>query len=143
MVDAAEEGGWSRVLMVQPCKAPPGTLKNFMIRTARRWGQFATRDSTMQIMAPNEKKRAREARPQKSKKRQKVEPRRAGAKQAGTEVASLDTLAWKVVALPDRLEDAEGFFGLEEIENVAVIRDDQSGRFEYRVGKEYTWSTSS
>lgn len=97
----------------------------------------------MQIMAPIEKNRAREARPQKSKKRQRVEPRSAGAKQAGTEVASLDNLAWKEVALPDRLEDAEGFFGLEEIEDVAVIRDEQSGRVEYRVGEEYACSMSS
>lgn len=94
-------------------------------------------------MAPIEKKRAREARPQKSKKRQRVESGSAGAEQAGTEVVLLDKLAWKEVALPDRLEDAEGFFGLDEIENVAVIRDEQSGMVEYRVGKAFDLSMSS
>ena len=32
-------------------------------------------------------------------------------------------LVWKEVSLPDRLEDAEGFFGLEEIEDVEVFRE--------------------
>jgi ATP-dependent RNA helicase DDX24/MAK5 len=35
---------------------------------------------------------------------------------------SADALHWKEVALPDRLDDAEGFFGLEEIEGVEVLR---------------------
>ena len=34
-----------------------------------------------------------------------------------------DALKWKEVDLPDRLEDAEGFFGLEEIEDVEVVKD--------------------
>ena len=37
-----------------------------------------------------------------------------------------DSLKWKQVALPDRLEDAEGFYGLEEIEDVEVIRDERN-----------------
>ncbi|KIW95978.1 uncharacterized protein Z519_03044 [Cladophialophora bantiana CBS 173.52] len=35
-----------------------------------------------------------------------------------------DALKWKTVPLPKRLEDAEGFFGLEEIEDVDVVRDE-------------------
>lgn len=50
-------------------------------------------------------------------------------------VRPLDELAWKPVALPDRLDDAEGFFGLEEIEDVEVVKDEKNGRIEYRVGK--------
>lgn len=35
----------------------------------------------------------------------------------------LDELAWKEVSMPDRLDDVEGFFGLEEVGNVDVVRD--------------------
>lgn len=86
-------------------------------------------------MVPFEKKRARETKPQRSKKKQRVGSGSAGAERAGTHTASLDDLAWKEVALPDRLEDAEGFFGLEEIEDVEVVKNEESGRVEYRVGK--------
>lgn len=47
----------------------------------------------------------------------------------------LDQLQWNEVALPDRLDDAEGFFGLEEIEGVEIIRDGDGGNVQYRVGK--------
>ena len=45
----------------------------------------------------------------------------------------LDDLQWKAVSMPDRLEDVEGFFGLEEIENVDVIQTGRDGQVEYRV----------
>ncbi|KAF2136228.1 uncharacterized protein K452DRAFT_237847 [Aplosporella prunicola CBS 121167] len=35
----------------------------------------------------------------------------------------LDKLAWKEVEMPDRLDDFEGFFGLEEIDDVDVVRE--------------------
>ena len=50
-------------------------------------------------------------------------------------VLPIDQLEWREVALPDRLEDAEGFFGLEEVENVAVVRDAKSGNVFYKVGR--------
>lgn len=50
-------------------------------------------------------------------------------------VTSLETLPWTQVPIPDRFEDAEGFFGLEEIEDVEIVRDEKLGRLEYRVGK--------
>ena len=31
-------------------------------------------------------------------------------------------LKWQTVTLPERLEDAEGFYGLEEIDDVEVIK---------------------
>lgn len=37
-----------------------------------------------------------------------------------------DALKWKAVALPGRLDDAEGFFGLEEIDDVEVVRDESN-----------------
>ncbi|KAK4506598.1 hypothetical protein PRZ48_000330 [Zasmidium cellare] len=45
---------------------------------------------------------------------------------------NLDALRWKEVSLPDRLEDYEGFFGLEEVENVDVVRDPHSGIISYK-----------
>jgi ATP-dependent RNA helicase DDX24/MAK5 len=37
-----------------------------------------------------------------------------------------DALRWKTVSLPDRLEDAEGFYELEEIDDVDVVRDERN-----------------
>ncbi|RMZ82053.1 hypothetical protein DV737_g2162, partial [Chaetothyriales sp. CBS 132003] len=37
-----------------------------------------------------------------------------------------DALKWKQVALPERLEDGEGFYNLEEIDDVEVVRDDRN-----------------
>jgi hypothetical protein len=50
-------------------------------------------------------------------------------------IVSHDNLQWREVAVPDRLEDAEGFLGLgiEEIEDVEVIRDPKSSRVQFRV----------
>ena len=49
---------------------------------------------------------------------------------------ALDSLPWSLVPLPDRLDDAEGFFGLEEISDVEVSRNAMMGTIEYRVGEE-------
>lgn len=45
----------------------------------------------------------------------------------------IEELQWKEVALPDQLHDAEGFLGLEEVDDVDVIRNAESGEVEYRV----------
>lgn len=37
-----------------------------------------------------------------------------------------DALRWKAVTLPDRLDDAEGFYSLEELEDVEVVRDERN-----------------
>ncbi|EMC99448.1 hypothetical protein BAUCODRAFT_29794 [Baudoinia panamericana UAMH 10762] len=42
-----------------------------------------------------------------------------------------DGLVWKEVKLPDRLENYEGFFGLEEVDDVEVVRDPSSGKLSY------------
>ena len=46
----------------------------------------------------------------------------------------LNALAWKSVDTPDGLDDYEGFFGLEEVEDVDVVKDEETGvvRFEAR-----------
>ncbi|RAK96135.1 ATP-dependent RNA helicase MAK5 [Aspergillus ibericus CBS 121593] len=50
---------------------------------------------------------------------------------------TVNDLNWKEVALPDRLEDAGGFFGLEEIDGVDVIKSGGSEgiRFKAASGK--------
>ena len=73
-----------------------------------------------------------------SRKRQRINlPQDALATQQALDkgVSPLDELGWKTVALPDRLDDAEGFFGLEEIEGVEVTKNEESGRIGYRVGE--------
>jgi ATP-dependent RNA helicase DDX24/MAK5 len=44
----------------------------------------------------------------------------------------LDELAWKEVAMPDRLDDVEGFFGLEEVDGVDVVGT-EGGKIEFKV----------
>ncbi|KAL8925302.1 MAG: hypothetical protein Q9208_003592 [Pyrenodesmia sp. 3 TL-2023] len=51
----------------------------------------------------------------------------------GSQNVGIDALPWGQAKLPDRLDDAEGFFGLEEISDVEVVRDPTSGRVEYRL----------
>lgn len=44
---------------------------------------------------------------------------------------NVDALAWKEVSLPDRMDDYEGFFGLEEIDDVDVVRDSHTGMISF------------
>lgn len=85
-------------------------------------------------MAPIERKRSRDGTLQRSKKRQRVVEAIGTTKGTSTSL-TLDLLPWNEVPLPDTLEDAEGFFGLEEVENVEVAKDPSSGQVAYRVGK--------
>lgn len=63
---------------------------------------------------------------QRSKKRQKIEttknskPKRAVA---------VDALPWNEVTMPDMFNDAEGFFGLEEVEGVEIVKDGGNVKF--------------
>ena len=87
-------------------------------------------------MAPISSKRTKDYAAQTSRKRQRVDIRSAGIRKKN-HLNSLppDSLSWKEAALTDRLEDAEGFFGLEEIDDVEVLRNASSGTIEFRVGK--------
>ncbi|KAN0078988.1 P-loop containing nucleoside triphosphate hydrolase protein [Elaphomyces granulatus] len=79
-------------------------------------------------------KRQRESQrlPVGSKKRQKVET--AGHESANSDrVFNIDELNWKKVQLPDRLDDAGGFFGLEEIEGVEVVRPKGKGQIKFKA----------
>lgn len=69
---------------------------------------------------------------QRSKKRQKIEDAKAGASASKDLVkrpVALDALPWNEVEMPDMHDDAEGFFGLEEIEGVEVVREGNTVRF--------------
>lgn len=48
-------------------------------------------------------------------------------------VVGIDDLNWTEVALPDRLEDATGFLGLEEIDGVDVVKASGGGEVQFRV----------
>jgi hypothetical protein len=48
---------------------------------------------------------------------------------AGKRVTSVDSLAWKTVEVPEMFDDAEGFYGLEEVEGVEIVRDGDTVRF--------------
>ena len=90
-------------------------------------------------MAPA--KRARESRQPSSKPRKRAKvnktsqtPNPALEENAITRADVVpDKLSWKKVALPDRLDDAEGFFDLEEVDGVDVVRNEQSGEVAFEV----------
>lgn len=82
------------------------------------------------------KKREREpkAPASKAKKRQKLEaPTKTTKKGKSSTTVSIDDLDWKAVSLPDRLGDAEGFFGLEEIDDVEVLKPEGKGDVQFKV----------
>ncbi|KAI6891340.1 P-loop containing nucleoside triphosphate hydrolase protein [Hortaea werneckii] len=42
-----------------------------------------------------------------------------------------DDLAWRDVAMPDRMDNYEGFFGLEEVDDVEVVKDEGTGKISF------------
>jgi ATP-dependent RNA helicase DDX24/MAK5 len=84
-------------------------------------------------MAPEQKKRKRPVptSSQRSKKRQRLST--VGMTTIATDVkklpVALDALPWNEVEIPDMFEDAEGFYGLEEVEDVEVVRDGNRVQF--------------
>jgi ATP-dependent RNA helicase DDX24/MAK5 len=77
--------------------------------------------------------------PNSSRKRRKVDckPKETTSTKtaSATSVATLSAneLAWREVTPPERLDDAEGFLGLEEIEGVEVVRDERGNHTHFRV----------
>ncbi|KAI4167505.1 MAG: hypothetical protein LQ348_007648 [Seirophora lacunosa] len=69
----------------------------------------------------------------KPRKKQKIGDGASIKQDTNAESVTLEALPWSQVNLPDRLDDAEGFFGLEEISDVEVVRDEKLGRVEYRL----------
>lgn len=58
----------------------------------------------------------------------KAEPQEATAALPKRSVA-VDALPWNEVTMPDMFDDAEGFFGLEEVEGVEVVKEGGAYRF--------------
>ena len=73
--------------------------------------------------------------PKPCRKRRKLEATQNEPTRTKPSVATLsaDELAWKEVTPPERLDDAEGFFGLEEIDDVEVVREANGERLYFRV----------
>lgn len=80
------------------------------------------------------KRRKIETAPKKSKKAPKaVEPVKRAVR--------LEDLPWNPLGIPDHMEDYEGFLGLEEVEGVEVVKDDKSGRVEYKAAGSFQPAT--
>ncbi|KAL2266173.1 hypothetical protein VTJ83DRAFT_5525 [Remersonia thermophila] len=47
----------------------------------------------------------------------------------GKRVVGVDSLPWKTVDVPEMFDDAEGFYGLEEVQGVEVVRDGGTVKF--------------
>ncbi|KAJ4988321.1 DEAD/DEAH box helicase [Stagonosporopsis vannaccii] len=71
----------------------------------------------------------------KAHKRQKLEKTSKPAAKKQKRRVQLTDLGWKTVAMPDRLEDTEGFYGLEEIDDVEVVRDATTGNITFQTTK--------
>jgi len=82
-------------------------------------------------MAPIVKKRSRDEISLKSRKRQRSNQKHDAP--TVKDAVDLDKLKWNAVDFPQNFEDAEGFFGLEEISDVDVVKDPQAGRVEYKA----------
>ncbi|CZR52233.1 probable ATP-dependent RNA helicase mak5 [Phialocephala subalpina] len=71
---------------------------------------------------------------QRSKKRQKI----ASAKDVKPKRAvAVDALPWNEVTMPDMFDDAEGFFGLEEVEGVEIVKEGGNVKFVTAVAPKF------
>ncbi|KAL4952820.1 ATP-dependent RNA helicase mak5 [Aspergillus filifer] len=70
------------------------------------------------------------------KQKRTGKPSAASEKEPEPEITvGVDDLDWKEVSLPDRLDDFEGFFGLEEIEGVDIVRPQGKGELKFKSAK--------
>ena len=82
------------------------------------------------------RKRARDPNSTDTRKRRKVTtPEENDSSDGG--IFNADQLDWKAVQLPDRLDDAEGFYGLEEIDDVEILRGFGEGNVRFKVSAGY------
>ncbi|KAJ4308414.1 ATP-dependent RNA helicase [Neodidymelliopsis sp. IMI 364377] len=71
----------------------------------------------------------------KAHKRQKLENASKPVTKRSKRKVQLNELGWKTVSMPDRLEDTEGFYGLEEIDDVDIIKDATTGNITFQTTK--------
>lgn len=62
-------------------------------------------------------------------KKRKQAPAKSSKSSKPKRVVDANSLAWKPVDLPEMFNDAEGFFGLEEISGVDVVRNGNVVKF--------------
>jgi ATP-dependent RNA helicase DDX24/MAK5 len=80
-------------------------------------------------MAPENKRRLiAMASSQPSKKRQKFDSAH-NCKPLVKRAVAVDELPWNEVQMPDMFDDAEGFYGLEEVEGVQIVHDGGTVQF--------------
>lgn len=58
-----------------------------------------------------------------------VQSKRRKTLSAAKKQAHVDSLRWKSVEVPEGLDDFEGFYGLEEIEGVEVVKEGDAIKF--------------
>lgn len=77
------------------------------------------------IMDTNKKKRKQGASEAPLKRRKTQQPQQIKSKRP----VAVDKLRWKTVEVPEMFDDAEGFYGLEEVEGVEVVRQGDTVSF--------------
>jgi ATP-dependent RNA helicase DDX24/MAK5 len=76
-------------------------------------------------MNTNQKKRKQGATEAPQKRRKTQQPQQIKSKRQ----VAVDKLRWKTVDVPEMFDDAEGFYGLEEVEGVEVVRQGDTVSF--------------
>lgn len=83
------------------------------------------RKATAQTNGDNPSKKAKSQHPNpKPKLKTKTKPKSTLKKPV-----SIDSLRWRKAELPDMFDDAEGFYGLEEIDDVEIVRNNNIVEF--------------
>lgn len=70
---------------------------------------------------------------QSKKKKTSEKPAKSKPANDDGDIVGIDDLAWKGVSLPDRIDDAGGFYGLEEIEGVDIVKPQGGGQLRFKV----------
>lgn len=70
--------------------------------------------------------------------KKKVKAHQSTQKTKARKPAKADSLRWRKAQLPDMFNDAEGFYGLEEVDDVEVVRNsDNTIEFVCCIHKSY------
>jgi len=62
-------------------------------------------------------------------KRRKTQGGDANAKAKEKRAVNVDALSWKTVDVPEMFDDAEGFYGLEVVEGVDIVKEGGTVQF--------------
>ncbi|ETS78332.1 ATP-dependent RNA helicase MAK5 [Pestalotiopsis fici W106-1] len=74
----------------------------------------------------NKRKLAATGESQKQSKKPKIRVQPKKSSQKARRTVALDSLRWRTSQLPDMLNDAEGFYGLEEVDDVEVYKNEDN-----------------